>query len=109
VLESSATNIISSTVGVIFLATPFKLSPDVKSRWKRLGIILPEDVSSTSSTSKQHNEQEERTGIENPPGKALNIKSINSEFVQLVTKEGFRVSCFYECLVSNDSTLGKVI
>ena len=101
-------DVVSSTVGVIFLATPFKLSQEVRRRWERLGIVLPTDLDSTSSTSKPQDKGEEQTTTMNSLTKAPAIESTNSVFVELVKQEGFRISCFYECLPSKDSTLGKV-
>ena len=108
-LISSYKDLILSTVGVIFLATPFKFNPDLKSRWERLGIILPDDSDNASSNANEHNKQEEPTETRDSSPKTVNIQLINSEFVKLVKKEGFRVSCFYEFLPSKDSTLGKVV
>lgn len=103
-------DITSSTVGVIFLATPFRPNYDVLHLWERLGIAVPKAPKMAPAILQQPNEPKVQITIETSSLTApLFIKSTNIEFVRLVKEEGFRVWCFYALKKSSDSKLGTVI
>jgi hypothetical protein len=77
-------DLMMSTIGVIFLATPFYPNKDVLALWKTLRIIVPKETENAPTAVNGQAEPEST------------ITESNNTFIELAKLEEFRVACFYE-------------
>jgi hypothetical protein len=83
--------ILNATVGVIFLAAPFKITKSIRERWRSAGV---EAISTSESANMTQDHSDEidptNTASSNAPG------DFNSAFLQAAQDEQYRLACFYE-------------
>lgn len=95
-------DIMTSTVGVMFLSTPFRPSNDILERWKALGVRLSEEHESRLAAANGNQ-------VSASP-KAPNSQTLgpNRRLIWLADVENLRLVCFYENQSSGSSTKTQV-
>ena len=86
--------ILNATVGVVFLATPFKITKLIRERWAEVGAV----VASDSKTSDPQTMMLDQLGKGNAPNSKSSKVSdqFNLDFLDTARKEQCRLACFYE-------------
>lgn len=95
-------DIMTSTVGVMFLSTPFRPSNDILERWKALGVRLSEEHESRLAAASGNQ-------VSATP-KVSNSQTLgpNRRLIWLADVENLRLVCFYENQSSGSSTKTQV-
>ena len=93
--KETRSEILNATVGVVFLATPFKITKSIRERWADVGVDLASSDSKTSESQTMMQEQLEKANAPNSKSSKVSDQ-FNSDFLDTAREEQYRLACFYE-------------
>jgi hypothetical protein len=93
--KETRSEILNATVGVVFLATPFKITKSIRERWADVGVDLAYSDSKTSESQTMMQEQLEKANAPNSKSSKVSDQ-FNSDFLDTAREEQYRLACFYE-------------
>ncbi|KAH8647039.1 hypothetical protein BGZ60DRAFT_230105 [Tricladium varicosporioides] len=91
--RESRIEILNATVGVIFLATPFKITSSIRERWHEIGVEV--DGPKTSELPPMIRGQSPELDARGS-GSGKTPDKFNLTFLKIAREEQYRLACFYE-------------
>jgi len=93
--KETRNEILNATVGVVFFATPFKITKSIRERWADVGVDLTSSDSKTSESQTIMQQQLEKANAPNSKSSKVSDQ-FNSDFLDTARVEHYRLACFYE-------------